>query len=166
MAKRDYYEVLGVPRNASKEDLKKAYRKVAMKLHPDRNQGDKQAEDKFKEASEAFETLGDQEKRSRYDQFGHAAERMGSGVPILDTITKKCHVEIVDDYTFKIILTEGLNRQIRRMCDFLGYEVKRLKRIRIMNINLDTEPGQWRAFTKTELDEVNRLVEGSSKTFD
>jgi 23S rRNA pseudouridine2604 synthase len=94
------------------------------------------------------------------------AERMGSGVPILDTITKKCHVEIVDDYTFKIILTEGLNRQIRRMCDFLGYEVKRLKRIRIMNINLDTEPGQWRAFTKAELDEVNRLVEGSSKTFD
>lgn len=94
------------------------------------------------------------------------AERMGSGVPILDTITKKCHVEIVDDYTFKIILTEGLNRQIRRMCDFLGYEVKRLKRIRIMNINLDTEPGQWRAFTKTELDEVNRLVEDSSKTFD
>ena len=84
----------------------------------------------------------------------------------MDTITKKCHVEIVDDYTFKIILTEGLNRQIRRMCDFLGYEVKRLKRIRIMNINLDTEPGQWRAFTKTELDEVNRLVEDSSKTFD
>ena len=78
MAKRDYYEVLGVPRNASKEDLKKAYRKVAMKYHPDRNQGDKQAEDKFKEASEAFEVLGDQEKRSRYDQFGHAAEGMGS----------------------------------------------------------------------------------------
>lgn len=80
MAKRDYYEVLGVPRNASKEDLKKAYRKVAMKYHPDRNQGDKQAEDKFKEASEAFEVLGDQEKRSRYDQFGHAAEGMGSGM--------------------------------------------------------------------------------------
>ena len=80
MAKRDYYEVLGVPRNASNEDLKKAYRKVAMKYHPDRNQGDKQAEDKFKEASEAFEVLGDQEKRSRYDQFGHAAEGMGSGM--------------------------------------------------------------------------------------
>ena len=94
------------------------------------------------------------------------AERMGSGVPILDTITKKCHVEIVDDYTFKIILTEGLNRQIRRMCDYLGYEVKRLKRIRIMNINLDTEPGQWREFTKAELEEVNRLVADSSKTFD
>ncbi len=78
MAKRDYYEVLGVSRNASTEELKKAYRKVAMKYHPDRNQGDKQAENKFKEASEAFEILGDQEKRSRYDQFGHAAEGMGS----------------------------------------------------------------------------------------
>ncbi len=78
MAKRDYYEVLGVSRNASAEELKKAYRKVAMKYHPDRNQGDKQAENKFKEASEAFEILGDQEKRSRYDQFGHAAEGMGS----------------------------------------------------------------------------------------
>ena len=77
MAKRDYYEVLGVSRNASAEELKKAYRKVAMKYHPDRNQGDKQAENKFKEASEAFEILGDQEKRSRYDQFGHAAEGMG-----------------------------------------------------------------------------------------
>ena len=78
MAKRDYYEVLGVSRNASAEELKKAYRKVAMKYHPDRNQGDKQAENKFKEASEAFDILGDQEKRSRYDQFGHAAEGMGS----------------------------------------------------------------------------------------
>ena len=80
MAKRDYYEVLGVSRSASSDELKKAYRKVAMKYHPDRNQGDKKAEDKFKEASEAFEALGDQEKRSRYDQFGHAAERMGSGM--------------------------------------------------------------------------------------
>ena len=80
MAKRDYYDVLGVSRNASADDLKKAYRKIAMKYHPDRNQGDKKAEEKFKEASEAFEILGDQEKRSRYDQFGHAAEGMGSGM--------------------------------------------------------------------------------------
>jgi 23S rRNA pseudouridine2604 synthase len=94
------------------------------------------------------------------------AERMGSGVPILGTVTKKCYVDIIDDYSFKIILTEGLNRQIRRMCDFLGYEVKRLKRIRIMNINLDVPPGKWRPFTKQELDEVNRLVAHSSKTFD
>ena len=80
MAKRDYYEVLGVSRNASADELKKAYRKVAMKHHPDRNPGDKKAEEKFKEASEAFEVLGDKEKRSRYDQFGHAAEGMGSGM--------------------------------------------------------------------------------------
>ncbi len=65
MAKRDYYEVLGVSRNASEDELKKAYRKVAMKHHPDRNPGDKKAEEKFKEASEAFEVLGDREKRSR-----------------------------------------------------------------------------------------------------
>ena len=80
MAKRDYYEVLGVSRNASEDELKKAYRKVAMKHHPDRNPGDKKAEEKFKEASEAFEVLGDREKRARYDQFGHAADGMGSGM--------------------------------------------------------------------------------------
>ncbi len=80
MAKRDYYEVLDVSRNASADELKKAYRKVAMKHHPDRNPGDKKAEEKFKEASEAFEVLGDKEKRSRYDQFGQAAEGMGSGM--------------------------------------------------------------------------------------
>ena len=80
MAKRDYYEVLGVSQNASSDELKKAYRKVAMKHHPDRNPGDNKSEDKFKEASEAFEVLGDKEKRSRYDQFGHAAEGMGSGM--------------------------------------------------------------------------------------
>ena len=80
MAKRDYYEVLGVSRNASEDELKKAYRKVAMKHHPDRNPGDKKAEENFKEASEAFEVLGDREKRARYDQFGHAAEGLGSGM--------------------------------------------------------------------------------------
>ena len=79
MAKRDYYEVLGVSRDASTIDLKKAYRKIAMKFHPDRNPGDKNAEDKFKEASEAFEVLGDPSKRQRYDQFGHSAEGLGEG---------------------------------------------------------------------------------------
>ena len=69
MAKRDYYEVLGVDRSASSEELKKAYRKVAMKYHPDRNPGDEEAEEKLKEASEAFEVLSDQGKRQRYDQF-------------------------------------------------------------------------------------------------
>jgi len=72
MAKRDYYEVLGVPRTSSEADIKKAYRRLAMKYHPDRNDGDADAEEKFKEAKEAFEILSDQQKRAAYDQFGHA----------------------------------------------------------------------------------------------
>ena len=72
---------------------------------------------------------------------------------------------MIDDFTFNIILTQGLNRQIRRMCDYLGYEVKSLKRIRIMNIKLgNLKPGKYRHFTKEELAEVFRLVEDSSKT--
>jgi len=78
MAKRDYYEILGVEKGASVEDLKKAYRKMAMKYHPDRNPGDKTAEGKFKEAAEAYEVLNDEQKRARYDQYGHAGvEGMG-----------------------------------------------------------------------------------------
>ncbi len=72
MAKRDYYEVLGVSKDASKEEIKKAYRKLAMKYHPDRNPGDKEAEEKFKEAAEAYSVLSDDEKRAKYDKFGHA----------------------------------------------------------------------------------------------
>ncbi len=73
MAKRDYYEILGVSKNASVDEIKKAYRKLAIKYHPDKNPGDKSAEEKFKEATEAYEVLKDSDKRSRYDQFGHAA---------------------------------------------------------------------------------------------
>jgi molecular chaperone DnaJ len=80
MAKRDYYQVLGVARDASEEDLKKAYRKLAMQYHPDRNQGDKSAETKFKELNEAYDILKDAEKRAAYDRFGHAAfEQAGAG---------------------------------------------------------------------------------------
>lgn len=77
--KKDYYEVLGVSKNASKDDLKKAYRKVALQYHPDKNPGDKAAEDKFKEAAEAYEVLSDDDKRTRYDQFGHAGVNQQGG---------------------------------------------------------------------------------------
>ncbi|MEY2862563.1 MAG: molecular chaperone DnaJ [Pseudomonadota bacterium] len=79
MAKRDYYEVLGLPKGSSEDDIKKAYRKLAMKYHPDRNPDDKAAEDKFKEASEAYEVLSDAQKRASYDRMGHAAFEGGGG---------------------------------------------------------------------------------------
>jgi 23S rRNA pseudouridine2604 synthase len=94
-------------------------------------------------------------------------EKMGNGIPILDTITKLCPVKKVDDFTFNITLTQGLNRQIRRMCNYLGYEVKTLKRTRIMNINLgNLKSGKYRHFTTAEITEVLRLVEDSSKTME
>ena len=79
MANRDYYEVLGVPKNASDDEIKKAYRKLAIKYHPDKNPGNKEAEEKFKEISEAHEVLSDKQKRARYDQFGHAGVGNGAG---------------------------------------------------------------------------------------
>ena len=79
MAQRDYYEVLGVSRDATKDEIKKAYRKLAVKYHPDKNKGDSAAEDRFKEASEAYEVLYDETKRSRYDRFGHAGVQGGGG---------------------------------------------------------------------------------------
>lgn len=93
-------------------------------------------------------------------------EKMRNGVPILGTVTKKCEVEQIDTLSFRIVLTQGLNRQIRRMCEFLGYEVKKLKRIRIMNIQLDLPLGKWRDLTPKELAELQDLVQDSRKTFD
>jgi len=93
-------------------------------------------------------------------------DKMRNGVPILDTVTKKCEVERIDDMTFRIVLTQGLNRQIRRMCEYLGYEVKKLKRIRIMNIKLDLPLGKWRDLTEEELAVLNVSLDGSSKTYD
>ncbi len=72
MSKRDYYEVLEISKSASADEIKKSYRKMAIKYHPDKNPGDKEAEEKFKEAAEAYEVLSDDQKRARYDQFGHA----------------------------------------------------------------------------------------------
>jgi 23S rRNA pseudouridine2604 synthase len=93
-------------------------------------------------------------------------QRMSMGVPILETITRKCFVEQTGKFEFRIILTQGLNRQIRRMCEHLNYQVNSLKRVRIMNVNLDMPVGKWRYLSSQELDEINRLVENSAKTFD
>ena len=94
-------------------------------------------------------------------------DQMSNGIPILDTVTQKCYVEQESEFVFKIILTQGLNRQIRRMCDYLGYKVYRLKRLRIMNITLDgIAPGKWRDLTSNELSEINKLVSKSIKTED
>jgi 23S rRNA pseudouridine2604 synthase len=91
-------------------------------------------------------------------------ERMANGIPILDTVTRKCKVEQVSKYVFRIILTQGLNRQIRRMCEFLDYEVTALKRTRIINISLDIPLGRYRDLTEVEINELNKLIEPSSKT--
>ncbi len=89
---------------------------------------------------------------------------MANGIPILGKKTRKCKVEALDKFKFKIVLTQGLNRQIRRMCAYLDYEVVNLKRTRIMNISLDVPVGKWRYLTPSEMKEINRLVSSSSKT--
>ena len=89
-------------------------------------------------------------------------QKMGKGVPVLDTVTRPCPVEKISEDTFRIILTQGLNRQIRRMCEYLGYEVVRLKRVRIMNLTLKgLKKGDYREITKQELRELVRLLKDS-----
>ena len=92
-------------------------------------------------------------------------QSMSNGVEILGTITKDCFVKQLGPKKFQIVLTQGLNRQIRRMCESLGYKVKSLKRVRIMNIKLDLPTGEYREFSKEELLELNGLLENSSKTY-
>lgn len=94
-------------------------------------------------------------------------ERMSNGIhlPELNKTTKKCKVKRLGTYKFKIILTQGLNRQIRRMCAYLNYEVQSLKRVRIMNIKMDIPVGTYRELTKDELTELNRLLQDSQNTF-
>ena len=91
-------------------------------------------------------------------------ERMSNGVPILDTVTRKCKVEQLSKFVFKIILTQGLNRQIRRMAEYLDYDVVALKRIRIINISLDLPVGRYRDLSEAEITELNKLIAPSSKT--
>ncbi len=92
-------------------------------------------------------------------------QRMKNGVPILDTITKKCEVRQESKFVFTIILTQGLNRQIRRMCEYLDYQVTQLKRVRIMNINLGSlQPGKWRYLTPAEINLISKMVADSVKT--
>jgi len=91
---------------------------------------------------------------------------MSKGVPILDTVTRPCFVEQIGKHTFRIILTQGLNRQIRRMCEYLGFGVTRLQRVRIMNIILDTQVGKWRNLTSKELSDLRGLTESSVSTFE
>ena len=91
--------------------------------------------------------------------------KMSDGIPILGRTTKKCFVKKIENKKFKIILTEGLNRQIRRMCEYLNYRVVKLKRVRIMNINLDLDIGKYRLLTGSELKKLNKLTENSSKEF-
>ena len=87
---------------------------------------------------------------------------MSKGVPILNTVTRPCEIKRIKEYEFKIILTQGLNRQIRRMCEHFGYKVKKLKRIRIMNINLDIPVGEWRYFKDNEISELNKILSKST----
>ncbi len=91
---------------------------------------------------------------------------MGNGVPILETLTKKCFVKQISKFSFTIILTQGLNRQIRRMCEYLDYDVVALKRIRIMNISLDLPIGEWRYLDENEMSQIKEMVSDSSKTFE
>lgn len=89
-------------------------------------------------------------------------QQMSKGVPILNTVTRPCEIKRIKDYEFKIILTQGLNRQIRRMCEYLSYRVKKLKRIRIMNIKLDIPLGEWRYFNDQEFSELKEMLSKSS----
>ena len=97
---------------------------------------------------------------------GNFIADMAGGVPILGTVTRRCEVEQTGPKQFRIVLTQGLNRQIRRMCEHLGYNVTRLKRVRIMHMHLDLARGEWRDFTPSELKKLQQLVNDSTKTHD
>ena len=114
MAKRDYYEVLGVSKSASKDEIKKAYRKLALKYHPDKNKGDKASEDKFKEASEAYHVLSDDKRKTNYDQFGHAAFEGGGNQGFGNFDFGSSFSDIFEDFFGDDIFGGGRGRSSRR----------------------------------------------------
>ena len=128
MAKKDYYEVLGILKSASSEEIKKAYRKLALKYHPDKNKGDKTAEGKFKEASEAYHVLSDKERRTNYNQFGHAAfEGAGgrgdfSNFDFTGAFSDIFGSDVFDDFFEGFSRTRGRSR--RRSSDFRGEDLR------------------------------------------
>ena len=112
MAKRDCYDVLGVPRSASKDEIKKAYRKLALKYHPDKTKGDKASEEKFKEASEAYHILSDEKRKANYDQFGHAAFE---GAGEVDKVLEDLILLLFQIFLkiFLVILVEAVLKKIK-----------------------------------------------------
>ena len=120
MGKRDYYEVLDVSKSASSEEIKKAYRKRALKYHPDKNPGDKEAEAKFKECAEAYEVLSDPENRQRYDQFGHAGLR-GAGVHDFSRMNVEDIFSMFGFDDFFSGIFGGRRRSARRTCGGNGH---------------------------------------------
>ena len=126
MAKRDYYEVLGVDSSASAPEIKKAFRRIAMKFHPDRNPDDKNADEKFKEAQEAYEILSDADKKSTYDRFGHAGlDQSGGGNPnILDTLAA-AHAASGDYVSAATIAGQAIALAEQQGDDMLAVEIHR-----------------------------------------
>ena len=111
MSKRDYYEILGVGKNSSKDEIKKAYRKQALKFHPDKNKGNKEAEEKFKEASEAYHVLSDEKRKANYDQFGHAAFQGGGSQGFGNFDFGSSFSDIFEDFLETIFLVPDEGRQ-------------------------------------------------------
>ncbi len=139
MAKRDYYEVLGINKGSSDDEIKRAYRRMAMKYHPDKNQGDKEAEAKFKECAEAYEVLSDTEKRQRYDQFGHEGLR-GSGMHDFSRMNVEDIFSMFgfDDF-FSGIFGGGQRRSSRRGGPARGYDLETGVELTLEEVSQGTE---------------------------
>ena len=115
MAKRDYYDVLGVNKSASPEELKSAYRKLAVKYHPDKNPGDSKAEEKFKEASEAYGILSDKEKKQNYDNFGHAAFENGGVDQVVALVVSVERISRIFLRISLVILEEAEDQEVENL---------------------------------------------------